>query len=88
MQTVCVKFEENMLKDVEKAMKKNRYATKTEFIREAVRTKLTDIEKREAIIALKKLSGISTRKTTDKQLHEARERAVLELEQEFKQSRN
>lgn len=83
MQTVCVKFEENMLKDVEKAMKKNRYATKTEFIREAVRNRLSELEKNKIAKALDKIHGFSKRKTTDKELHEAGERAFKELEKEL-----
>lgn len=83
METVCVKFEENMLRDVEKAMKKNRYATKTEFIREAVRDKLGDYEKKMAIESLKKMYGMSKKRTTQEQLRKARDKAFEELDKEL-----
>ena len=43
METVSVKFENDFLKDIKKTMKGHRYSTTTEFIREAVRDKLTDL---------------------------------------------
>lgn len=84
METVCVKFEKEFLEDIEKIMKKHRYTTKTEFIRESIRDKVKDLEKEEALMRLKKFYGASKRKTTDAQLHEARERAFEELEREIK----
>ncbi len=84
METVCVKFEEKFLKDVESAMKNHRYSTKTEFIREAVRDKIRDLEKEEALLRVKKFYGASKRKTTDKELHEARQRAFEELDKELR----
>ena len=66
------------MKDIEKIMKKNRYSTKTEFIREAIREKIDELEKKEALRNIDKLFGSSKRKTTDKQLHEARE-ALVEI---------
>ncbi|MBI4140247.1 hypothetical protein HY485_00250 [Candidatus Woesearchaeota archaeon] len=83
METVCVKFEDGFARDIEQAMKKHRYVTKTEFIREAVRDKLSEFEKEEIIRRVKSVYGASKRKTTDEQLHAAREKAVQELEKEF-----
>lgn len=65
-------------------MKKNRYTTKTEFIREAVRDKIRDLEKEELLYKVKKLYGSSKKKTTDEELHRAGERAFKELEKELK----
>ena len=72
------------MKDIERTMKKNRYSTKTEFIREAIREKISELEKEEALRNVDKLFGKSKRKTTNKQLHEAREMAVKELEKKFR----
>ena len=83
METVSVKFEDNFLEDIEKTMKKHRYTTKTEFIREAVRDKIKDLEKEEALLRLKKAYGASKRKTTDEQLHKASEKAVKEIAKEL-----
>ncbi|MAF34684.1 hypothetical protein CMO91_02460 [Candidatus Woesearchaeota archaeon] len=83
METVSIKLEKSFLKDLVRSMKAHRYATKTEFIREAVRDKMQDLEKKEAIKRLDKWYGSSKRKTTDKQLHEAGERAVEHFERKF-----
>ena len=79
MGTISVRFEDSFVKDIEKIMKKHRYSTKTEFIREAVRDKIKDIEKEEAIIRLEKIYGRSDREITDKQLEKAREKAFSEI---------
>ncbi len=40
MEPITIKLENEFLKDMEKVMRKNRYATKSEFIREAIREKI------------------------------------------------
>jgi Arc/MetJ-type ribon-helix-helix transcriptional regulator len=42
--TISIRFEDDFLKDIEAAMKGNRYFTKAEFVREAVRDKIKDLE--------------------------------------------
>ena len=84
METISLKLEEKFLHVIEKIMEKNRYTTKTEFIREAIRDKITDLEKHATLIKLRKLYGASKRKTTDKQLHKAGEKAFKEIEKELK----
>ena len=64
-------------------MKKHRYTTKTEFIREAIRDKIRELEKEGALLRVKKLYGSSKRKTTDEQIHKAGEKAFRELEKEL-----
>ena len=84
MEAVSLKLEDAFLKDIEKSMRRHRYTTKTEFIREAIRDKIKDLEKEEALIRLKKLYGASKRKTTVEQRHKAGEDAFEELEKELK----
>jgi len=84
MEAVSLKLEDAFLRDIEKSMRRHRYTTKTEFIREAIRDKIKDLEKEEALIRLKKLYGSSKRKTTDEQLHKAGEEAFEELAKELK----
>ena len=74
MEPVSIKFDERSLKNLGKIMQKFGYSTKTEFIREAVRDKIKDLEKEEALKKIDKLFGASKRRTTDAQLHEAREK--------------
>ena len=84
MESVSLKLEDKFLKNIENIMKKHRYSTKTEFIREAIRDKIKNIEKEELLLRARKLYGASKRKTTDEDIHKAGERAFQELELEFK----
>ena len=86
METVSIKLERDFLRAIDRVMKKHRYMTKTEFIRQAIRDKLNDLEKQDLLRNVEKLFGSSKRRTTDKQLHEAGERAVKILEKKFSQS--
>ena len=49
MESVSIKFDENVMKNMDSAKKNNNYSTRTEFIREAVRDKLTELEKEKKI---------------------------------------
>ena len=44
MESITIKVEDNLVKEIDKAMKPY-YSTKTEFIREAIRDKLIDLKK-------------------------------------------
>ena len=80
MKTVSLKLDSRFAKDVEKTMKRHRYSTKTEFIREAIRDKITDLEKQEALLRLKAGYGASKKKTRDAALHAARDKAFEEFD--------
>ncbi len=80
MEAISLKLEETFLKDIEDVMKKHRYTTKTEFIREAIRDKIKELEKEDLLLKARKLYSASKRKTTDEDLHKAREKAFKELE--------
>ena len=84
MESISLKLESEFLNDIENMMKKHRYTTKTEFIREAIRDKIKDLEKEELILRAKSLYGASKRKTTDEDLHKAGEKAFRELEKEIR----
>ena len=79
-----MKLEDTFLHDMEKTMKKHRYTTKTEFIREAIRDKIRDLEKEEALLRLEKAYGASKRKTTDEDIHKAGEKAFEDIAKQFK----
>lgn len=57
METISLKMEGNLLNEIDKYIKRFRYSTRTEFIREAIRNKLYDIEAEIAIRKLAKLKG-------------------------------
>ena len=65
MKAISLKLEDSFLSEIDKVMSKHRYMTKTEFIREAIRDKIKDLEKEEALLRLEKAYGASKRKTTD-----------------------
>lgn len=83
MEAISLKLEEGFLHDIETIMKRHRYTTKTEFIREAIRDKIRDLEKEELLLKAKNLYGASKRRTTDEELHKAGEKAFKELEKEL-----
>ena len=72
-----------MLEEMDKTLRKHRYSTRTEFVRDAIREKLSELEKEKMLKALAKIVGSSKRRTTDEELHRAREKAVKMLEQKF-----
>lgn len=76
-------MDEALLTEIDAKLSKHRYSTRTEFIRDAIRTKLSELEKREMLQALKEVKGIFKRKTTDDQLHKIREELAKEYEAKF-----
>jgi len=87
MDAISLKLDEAFSEDIEKTMKKHRYTTKTEFIREAIRDKIRDLEKEEALLRVKKLYGAGAKKgriITDEDIHRAGEEAFEELDKEIK----
>lgn len=73
METISLKMDEALLTEIDAKLSRHRYSTRTEFIRDAIRSKLSELEKQELLKEVKRLYGTSKRKTTDEQLHKARE---------------
>jgi len=44
MEAICVKLDDRILKSVDSSMKRFNYTTRTDFIREAIRDKLRELE--------------------------------------------
>jgi len=87
MQTISLKLEKNIYNAMGKFIKKYYFSTKTEFIREAIRDKINDLEKKEALERLEKVYGAGLKRhkiITDEDLHKAREEAFEDLEKELK----
>ncbi len=84
MEVISLKLEEGLLEEIDQTLSKHRYSTRTEFIRDAIREKLSDLEKEDMLKELTKLKGSSKRKTTDEELHHAGEKAFELLERKFK----
>ena len=86
METISIRFEERFIHDMDKAMKAHRYATKAEFIREAIRDKMKDLEKEEALLRLEKAYGAGAakgRKITDDDIHNAGEAAIRDIAEQL-----
>ncbi len=82
MDATTVKFEEAFSARIEKAMVKHHYATKAEFIREALREKLITLEKQEYMMQAFKLYGAGRKKhgeITDEDLHQTREKVARDI---------
>jgi len=75
MKTISIRLESEFAKILSEVIKNNMYSTKTEFIREAIREKIKQIQREETIKRVEKLYGSSKRRTTDEDLHKAREKA-------------
>ena len=84
METVSLKMDAAVLSEIDRKLARYRYSTRTEFIRDAIRSKLSELEKRELLREIDRLYGASKRKTTGKQLHAAGEKAFRELERRFR----
>jgi Arc/MetJ-type ribon-helix-helix transcriptional regulator len=82
MESITIKVEENLAKEIENAMKHG-YATKTEFIREAVRDKIENIRKDKFLMALLKFKGAAKPKYSKDELHKNRERIAREYAKKF-----
>ena len=83
MEIVSVKFQEEVLKEVDNKIAKHNFNSRTEFIREAVRDKLADLSKEERIEAFMKFYGKSKKKTTEEENERTREIVSKELEEKL-----
>ena len=83
MQAITIKMEDKFLEELDQKLQEHRYSTRTEFIRDAIREKLSELEKGEVLKNLAQLKGFSKRKTSDAQLHAARDKAFEMLDKKF-----
>lgn len=83
MESITIKIEESIVKEMDSNLKKHRYSTRTEFIREAIRDKLSTLEKENLKEELKKYLGASKTKTTYKKERKIREEVGKEFAKKF-----
>lgn len=83
LETISLKIDKQILAEIDKNLKKRRYSTRTEFIREAIRDKLSQDEKEQLLKNVDSMFGYSKRKTTDEDLHRAGELVVKRLEKKY-----
>lgn len=75
MESITIKVNDEMAAEIDKAMKPN-YSTKTEFIREALRDKIKQIEGDKFLMALKRFQGAAKVHVSDEMLEETREKVI------------
>jgi metal-responsive CopG/Arc/MetJ family transcriptional regulator len=96
MENVSLKLETNIAKQIDKRMSEFNYSTKTEFIREAIRDKLSELskesERKQAFQMLMKSRGVfkgEGKAKTDAEFRELRAKAgddyLDQLEKQFNQ---
>ena len=83
MEVVTVKFQEDILKKIDKSIKDHNFNSRTEFIREAVRDKLSALSRDELIDEFMKFRGKAKTKTSDRKLREIREEVGREYIKKF-----
>ena len=88
MEVVTVKFQEPVLKKIDKTIIQHNFNSRTEFIREAVRDKLADLSKENLINEFLKFRGKAKKKTTYEENRKTRDmiskKLMEELEKRFK----
>ena len=88
MEVVTVKFQEDVLKIIDETIAEHNFNSRTEFIREAVRDKLSELSKEELINEFLKFKGKARKKTSYKDnlktKQEVSKKLMEELERRFK----
>ena len=83
MEAICVKMDGRALKNMDSCIKEHNYSTRTDFIREAVRDKLKQIEKESALKEFRKFLGAARTKVSDKRHEEIRQEVAKEYAQKL-----
>ena len=84
MENVSIKLDGEFLRNIELFMKKYNYMTKAEFIRQAIRDKIQQLEKEEMLRAVDRIAGSVKKKHTDEDLHKAGDRLMRHYEKKFR----
>lgn len=78
METVCIKLEGGILSKVDVALKQDNYSTRTEFVREAIRDKLKQLEKERILLRLESGLGGVNQKVSEERHEQVREEVAQE----------
>ena len=81
---ITFKLEDTFLKDVDEVVKSQRFQSRTEFIRNALREKVEEAKMKEAMMQIAKLKGASSKKTSDVDLEKIRDKVFDEFERKLK----
>ena len=81
MKSISIKFDEKTLRNIDESIEKNNYVSRTDFIREAIRFKISHLKRQSLINQFLSLRGKSNRRTSlkeDKVLKEIASQNLLE----------
>jgi len=84
MEVISLKMDAEMLKNIDAVLKKHNYGTRTEFIRDSIRVKLSSLNKEEALAEFAKSRGSSKTKTSWKKYRQIRESITPDDLKDFK----
>ena len=79
METVTVRFQEGVLKKIDTSIAQHNFNSRTEFIRDAVRDKLTELSKEDLLEEFLKFRGKAKKKTTYEENRKTKEIVSKEL---------
>jgi metal-responsive CopG/Arc/MetJ family transcriptional regulator len=79
MEMISVKFQEDVLGKIDESIIKHNFNSRTEFIREAVRDKLSELDKQALLEQFLKYRGGARKKTTDEQNMQTKQQVSKEL---------
>ena len=79
METVSVKFQEDVLKKIDTSISLHNFNSRTEFIRDAVRDKLAELSKEDLLKEFLKFRGKARKKTTYEENRKTRDIVGNEL---------
>lgn len=83
METVTFKLHEKVLKNIDNILVPLHFSNRTEFIREAVREKLNQIETERFMKRLAMHKGTAKVRVNDERLHEIRDEVAKEYAKKF-----
>jgi metal-responsive CopG/Arc/MetJ family transcriptional regulator len=87
MEVVTIRFQEDILKRIDENLTQHNFNSRTEFIREAVRDKLEELNRDELVEEFLKLRGQAGKKTTIEDNRETKrivsKELMAELEKRF-----
>lgn len=87
METISIRFQDDVLKRMDSFISEHNFNSRTEFVREAVRDKLSELNKDSLISEFLKFKGKARNKTTYEQNLKTKEAAsrelIAELEKRF-----
>ena len=83
METVTLKLQKETSEEINRLSKRYHYGTKTEFIREAIRDKIKQLESEKFMQKLAKYKGKAQFNLSDERLHKNREEIAAKYIKRF-----